>query len=448
MLPITVVLIILICISYIYLNYHRRRSKIINNVLPGPRTLPVIGNAYCLFRRSPNEILNILTKWAEDYPSPFQIWMGNKLFIFVNESDQIKTILQNNQNICLNKSKIYNFFKPLLGKGILTALVALMDVKVNSLKISQFLETMTRLKIIVTSRAKNLFLYPDFIFNLTSARKKCHRDINFIHIFIDEIIKANKTRELIVRNRGKTFYDILMGVPRRENYMYDDFTKIFNNNILFMLLAASETTAITLNFVIFILANFPETQEKVYKELREIYGIKAPKSTRIKYEDLQRMNYLENVIKETLRLFPVGPLIARELTEDINIRYQTREIILPKDADVVIQIMTAQRNKKYWPNPLVFDPDRFLPENIRKSDSFYMPFSLGSRNCMGEKYAMILMKVFLSTLVRTFVFKIDESIQIDQIDLHYNLLLNFAKPIKIRIEKRDLHEVSKMRAIF
>ncbi|XP_050452052.1 cytochrome P450 4C1-like isoform X3 [Cataglyphis hispanica] len=437
--------------------------------------------------------------------------MGNKLFIFVNESDQIKTILQNNQNICLNKSKIYNFFKPLLGKGILTALgldwyaqrklispifsktnllrffdifveqsltltdelenvrlnnnkivffeyiskctldtacVALMDVKVNSLKISQFLETMTRLKIIVTSRAKNLFLYPDFIFNLTSARKKCHRDINFIHIFIDEIIKANKTRELIVRNRGKTFYDILMGVPRRENYMYDDFTKIFNNNILFMLLAASETTAITLNFVIFILANFPETQEKVYKELREIYGIKAPKSTRIKYEDLQRMNYLENVIKETLRLFPVGPLIARELTEDINIRYQTREIILPKDADVVIQIMTAQRNKKYWPNPLVFDPDRFLPENIRKSDSFYMPFSLGSRNCMGEKYAMILMKVFLSTLVRTFVFKIDESIQIDQIDLHYNLLLNFAKPIKIRIEKRDLHEVSKMRAIF
>ncbi|KAL6418128.1 hypothetical protein ACFW04_011088 [Cataglyphis niger] len=90
MLLITVVLIILICISYFYLNYHRRRSKIINHVLPGPRTLPVIGNAYCLFRRSPNEILNIVTKWAEDYPSPFQIWMGNKLFIFVNESDQIK----------------------------------------------------------------------------------------------------------------------------------------------------------------------------------------------------------------------------------------------------------------------------------------------------------------------------------------------------------------------
>lgn len=56
------------------------------------------------------------------------------------------------------------------------------------------------------------------------------------------------------------------------------------------------------------------------------------------------------------------------------------------------------------------------------------------------KYAMISMKVFLSTLVRTFVFKIDESIQIDQIDLYYNLLLNFAKPIKIRIEKRDLDE--------
>ncbi|XP_050451728.1 cytochrome P450 4g15-like [Cataglyphis hispanica] len=184
--------------------------------------------------------------------------------------------------------------------------------------------------------------------------------------------------------------------------------------------------------------------ERVYKELREIYGTKAPKSTPIKYEDLQRMNYLENVIKETLRLFPIAPLIARELSEDINIKYQTGEIILPKGADVVIQIMAAHRNEKHWPNPLVFDPDRFLPEDIGKSDSFYMPFSLGPRNCIGGKYAMILMKVFLSTLVRTFVFKIDESIQIDQIDLYYNLLLNFAKPIKIRIEKRHLHEVSKI----
>ncbi|XP_050452090.1 cytochrome P450 4c3-like isoform X2 [Cataglyphis hispanica] len=228
MIPITVVLIILICISYFYLNYHRQRPKTINHLLPGPRTWPVIGNAYYFF----GEIL--------------------------------MTILQNNQNICLNKSKIYNFLEPVLGKGILTALgldwyaqrklispifsktnllkffdifveqslsltnelenvrlnnneivfseyiskctldtacVALMDVKVNSSKISQFLETMTRLKFIITSRVKNIFLYSDFIFNLTSAGKTCLRDVNFIHNFIDEIIKANKTRELIVRNR-------------------------------------------------------------------------------------------------------------------------------------------------------------------------------------------------------------------------------------------------------
>ncbi|XP_029677803.1 cytochrome P450 4C1-like [Formica exsecta] len=201
-----------------------------------------------------------------------------------------------------------------------------------------------------------------------------------------------------------------------------------------MLLAASETSAITLNFLVFVLANFSEIQEKVYEELLEIYGTKSPRSAPIKYEDLQRMNYLENVIKETMRLFPTVPLIARKLTEDINIG----EIILPKGADIVLQIMSAHRNEKYWPNPLVFNPDRFLPENIGTSNSSYMPFSLGSRNCIGIKYAMTSLKVFLSTLVRTFVFKIDKSIPVDEIKFNYDLMLNFAEPIKIRIEKRDV----------
>ncbi|KAM0726655.1 Cytochrome P450 4V2 [Formica fusca] len=165
-----------------------------------------------------------------------------------------------------------------------------------------------------------------------------------------------------------------------------------------MLLAASETSAITLNFLVFVLANFSEIQKKVHEELLEIYGTKTPKSTPIKYEDLQRMNYLENVIKETIRLFPVIPLIARNLTEDLNIG----EIILPKGTDVVLHLMSAHRNEKYWPNPLVFDPNRFLPENIGTSNSSYMPFSLGPRNCIGMRYSMISLKVFLSTLVRTF----------------------------------------------
>ncbi|XP_050452058.1 cytochrome P450 4c21-like isoform X4 [Cataglyphis hispanica] len=435
MISITIVLIILICISYFYLNYHRQRPKTINHLLPGPRTWPVIGNAYCFFRRNPDEILNIVTKWAEDYQSPFRCWIGNKLFIFVNDPDQIKTILQSSH--CLNKSILYKFFEPLLGEGIFTASVTLMGVKVKPSLINQFLET--RLRTAANSRVTNLFLYSDFIFNLTSNGREFRKNINLMHIIIDEVIRqADTLNRLNTKNKSKknrTFYDIIMDSSHKENFAQNDFTKMLHNNVLFMLLAASDTSAITLNFVVFILANFSEIQEKVYQELREIYGTKTPKSTSIKYEDLQRMNYLENVIKETMRIFPIAPLIARELSEDLNIG----NIILPKGTDVILQLMAVHRKEKFWPNPLVFDPDRFLPENIGKFNSFYMPFSLGSRNCMGIKYAMISMKVFLSTLVRTFVFKIDKSIQINEIKLHYDLMLKIGEPIKVRIEKRDLH---------
>lgn len=185
-----------------------------------------------------------------------------------------------------------------------------------------------------------------------------------------------------------------------------------------------------------MLANFPDIQENVYKEIWKIYGTETPKSAPIKYEDLQHMDYLNRVIKETMRLFPTVPLIARCLSEDV----QMGEVILPKDSNIVICIMRLHRNEKYWPNPLVFDPDRFLPEKIGTSyKNCYMPFSMGPRNCIGEKYAMISMKVILATLVRTFTFKINESISIDKLKLTADLVLSTPEPLKFKIEKRNLY---------
>ncbi|XP_029672016.1 cytochrome P450 4g15-like [Formica exsecta] len=323
-------------------------------------------------------IFILVSKWRQQRKMILPIINKNMLRRFFDIFVEQSLILTDKlENVALNKSEIF-FFEYISERILCTSCATLMDIKLETSSISQFLEAMERI--------------------------------------------------------DKTLYDILMGSSQKEKFVQDDFTKVLYNNTIFMLLATSETNAITLNFLTFVLANFSEIQEKVYKELLEIYGTKTPKATPIKYEDLQRMNYLENVIKETMRLFPVVPLIARELTEDLNIG----EIILPKGADVILQLMTMHRNEKYWPNPLVFDPDRFLPENIGTSNSSYMPFSLGPRNCIGMEYAMISLKVFLSTLVRTFVFKIDKSIPIDEIKFNYGVMLNFAEPIKIRIEKRDL----------
>ncbi|XP_011706174.1 PREDICTED: cytochrome P450 4c21-like [Wasmannia auropunctata] len=222
-----------------------------------------------------------------------------------------------------------------------------------------------------------------------------------------------------------TFFDIQLDAYREEIYTREEIC----DNILTMIITGSDTISTTINFVIFVLANFPDIQEKAYKELLEIYGTGTVKSVPVKYDHLKKMQYLDRVIKETMRIFPTVPIIGRETSEDLKIG----NVIIPKGADIIIAIMKMHRDEKYWPNPLVFDPDRFLEE--RKKDC-YLPFSTGPRNCIGAEYAKRCMKVMLSTLIRTYKFKINNYFELDKIKLTFDIVLSPKEPFKVIIEKR------------
>lgn len=102
---------------------------------------------------------------------------------------------------------------------------------------------------------------------------------------------------------------------------------------------------------------------------------------KITMQDLGEMKLLERVIKEALRLYPSVPFIQRLLDEDVKVG----EYLVPKDTTVNIQIYHLHRRPDIYPNPDVFDPDRFLPENSQKRHPYaYLPFSAASRNCIGE----------------------------------------------------------------
>ncbi|XP_070172546.1 cytochrome P450 4c21-like [Polyergus mexicanus] len=495
-----------IAISYFVYNFRRLVSIKMINSLPGPKALPLVGSAFYFLLKNPDEILVFLLKLVRNYSSPFQVWIGNKLFIGIYEPDQIKTVLQNRH--CLNKGVLYKFIESLLGKTSLLTVPASIWTKNRKISAPSFNTNMLRgffdifvkqslifadklekiglkereielfepislctmtiacdtilgvnldsqsdiirqcceivmsCKRSLSYRFKNIFLYSNIIFNLTGFGRKQQENLTCFYSFVDEMIQQrqyslNKSNTSETNNKNKithkAFCDILLEASHKKKLAQEDI----HDNVITMLVASADTTAITINFAVFIFANFPEIQEKAYKELLEIYGMETPRSVPIKYEDLQYMDYLDRVIKETLRLFPIVPVIARQLTEDIKMG----KIILPKGADVVVALGKVHRNKRYWPNPLVFDPDRFLPERLENSDCqssyYYMPFSNGPRNCIGMKYAMISIKVILATLIRTFVFKVDESIGIDKIKLKLEVLLSPIEPLKVKIEKRN-----------
>ncbi|XP_034245657.1 LOW QUALITY PROTEIN: cytochrome P450 4C1-like [Thrips palmi] len=116
-------------------------------------------------------------------------------------------------------------------------------------------------------------------------------------------------------------------------------------------------------------------------------------------EDLSKLKYLDRVIKEVLRMFPPLPVVARQCYAETELCGN----IIPAGCTVGVVIYTAHRDPKYWDKPEVFDPDRFLPENCKDRHPYaYIPFSTGPRNCIGGKYAMMSMATFLATTLRAF----------------------------------------------
>ncbi|XP_046832111.1 cytochrome P450 4C1-like isoform X2 [Vespa crabro] len=169
------------------------------------------------------------------------------------------------------------------------------------------------------------------------------------------------------------------------------------------------------------------TKDKVYVEVNRIYCSDDPKCVPMTYNDIKSMKLLERVIKETLRLFPSGPVIARKVTQDIKV---TKNWTIPKGCSAAFLIYKLHRSAKYWPQPLVFDPDRFLPGKI--CSTYFFPFSYGRRNCIGQHFAMLEMATVIATLIKRFRIKLDYPIEIAEIGLKISLTLKPAKPIGLK----------------
>lgn len=111
--------------------------------------------------------------------------------------------------------------------------------------------------------------------------------------------------------------------------------------------------------------------------------------------DNTMMPYLDQVIQETLRLYPVTAFLNRKCVDRDGYSLEPHSSFrIPFDMPIMIPMAALQRDKKYFPNPLKFNPDRFAPENIQNIPAFTnFPFGCGPRRCIGEKFGMIQVKV-------------------------------------------------------
>lgn len=164
------------------------------------------------------------------------------------------------------------------------------------------------------------------------------------------------------------------------------------NNVSTLLEAGHETTAKALTWTLYLLARAPEWQERVRDEVREVAG-DGP----ISAEHIGKLEATTRVLKESMRLYPPVPVVARQPSEPIEVA----GLKLPAAAQIVVPIFAVHRHRRYWEDPGRFDPDRFLPEHEEKMPrTQFMPFGAGPRICLGQSFAMVEAVTLLATFVR------------------------------------------------
>lgn len=168
----------------------------------------------------------------------------------------------------------------------------------------------------------------------------------------------------------------------------------------------TDTSAVTTEWAMAELINHPNVIEKARYEIDSVVG----KERLVNESDIDKLPYLQAIVKETLRLHPAGPLIGRESTENCVIG----DYEIPAKTRLLVNVWAIGRDPKHWENALEFQPERFLNEDgsvnsqldVRGQHFHYLPFGSGRRGCPGTSLALHFVQTNLASMIQCFDWKL------------------------------------------
>uniref|UniRef100_A0A8C2WBG9 unspecific monooxygenase n=1 Tax=Cyclopterus lumpus TaxID=8103 RepID=A0A8C2WBG9_CYCLU len=203
--------------------------------------------------------------------------------------------------------------------------------------------------------------------------------------------------------------------------------EILSQAIMFMF-AGYETSTTTLVFLAYNLATNPEVMKRLQEEIDSTF----PDKGAVRYEALMQMEYLDCVVNESLRLYPPAARLDRIAKETVKIC----GITIQKDMVVMIPVYALQRDPELWPEPEEFRPDRFSKQNKQSIKPYaYMPFGVGPRNCLGMRFAQVMVKLALVDILQNYSFSVCEETEIP-LEMDYKGFVGPLNPIKLKLETR------------
>uniref|UniRef100_A0A6P7EZ34 Cytochrome P450 6a2-like n=1 Tax=Diabrotica virgifera virgifera TaxID=50390 RepID=A0A6P7EZ34_DIAVI len=215
---------------------------------------------------------------------------------------------------------------------------------------------------------------------------------DFLHLMLQLKNKGKVTED-------KDFKPVDEGLETtREN---DDNFLTFNEvaaQCFVFFIAGFETSSTTISFALLELSKNPEIQDKLREEIRSVL---KKHNNEFTYDAIMEMKYLDKVVNETLRIHPPASAIARICNTDYKV--PNTDLIIKNGIKILVPIIGIHTDPDHYPNPNVFDPERFNEENKAKRHQFaFIPFGEGPRMCIGSRFGLLQSKVGISSIIKDF----------------------------------------------
>ncbi|XP_062960050.1 cytochrome P450 4X1-like [Cynocephalus volans] len=254
---------------------------------------------------------------------------------------------------------------------------------------------------IIFYRVYSFLHHNDIMFRLSSKGRRFHELIQVLHQYTEKVIQDRKKsfkdgmkQGNLQEKKYQDFLDIVLSAQAENGDSFSDAE--LESEVKTFMIAGHDTTSTGITWLLYCLALNPEHQEKCRDEIRGILG----DGSTITWDQLGEMSYTTMCIKESLRMIPPIPSVSRELNKPLTFPDGRS---LPAGITIVLSIWGLHHNPAVWKNPKVFDPLRFSPENSdQRHPHAFLPFSAGPRNCIGQQFAMLELKVAIALILLRF----------------------------------------------
>ncbi|XP_014392404.1 PREDICTED: LOW QUALITY PROTEIN: cytochrome P450 4V2-like [Myotis brandtii] len=396
-----------------------------------PCAYPFVGHLLILERGGKEFFQQMIYYTGRNRHVPMlKLWLGTVPVMAMFKAETIEAILTSSKQI--DKSYLYTFLQPWLGLGLLTRVLKQCTFLIYQLI---HLHPVYRMSDLVHQRMKTIWFWHDVLYLLFKEGRDHKRNLKILHNFTtnvineraneikrDEVHKSDDKGTTLSNRKRKAFLDLLL------NMMDDEGNKLsleaIREEVDTFMFEGHDTTAAAINWALYLLGCYPEVQKKLDNELDEVFGNSDRPVTS---EDLKKLKYLECVIKETLRIFPSVPIIARGLNEDCDVGENSFMKVVGR-VDFSVSVLIAFSKPKQ--RMLTIGPAEIIQQNECTSPCIINTFGFSQR------FAMMEEKVVLSCILRHFW--VESNQKREELGLTGELILRPLNGIWIKLKRRNL----------